>query len=144
LLAQHLGTNRLVGPVHVGLRIRLLGDQPVHDSCALGFFSIINRSNARSGVTLKILEYRFRKDLVLADYGPRPRCLREETRSKPPPATSATRTRSSSVKTRLFMLHPGLGKPREGTDTLLQSPARGNCSARFTEQPATANGLSMS
>src|SRR5579859_7877632 len=67
LLPEHLCADRLVGPVHIGLRIRFLTNQPIHDPGTLGFLRVIDRPHADAGITLEILEYRLREDLVLAD-----------------------------------------------------------------------------
>src|SRR5450756_1978737 len=56
LLSQDLGADRFVGPIDVGLRIALFGDEPVHCSGAFGFLGVVNRPHLDSRLLLEIPE----------------------------------------------------------------------------------------
>jgi hypothetical protein len=46
----------MAGPIDVGLRIALFGDQPVHCSGAFGFLGVVNRPHLDSRLLLEIPE----------------------------------------------------------------------------------------
>src|SRR5580704_14360468 len=66
LLPQHLGPDRLVGPINVRLRIVLLGDEPIHGASTFGLLGVIDGADADPGLLLEILKDRLRKHLVVA------------------------------------------------------------------------------
>jgi hypothetical protein len=54
LLAENVGTNRLVGPVYIGLRVILLSQQAVHDARTLGLLRIENGVDLDARLMLEI------------------------------------------------------------------------------------------
>src|SRR5262249_40112105 len=67
LLPEHVRSHWLIRPVDVGLRILLLSEQPVHHAGALGLLGVEHRVDLDSRVSFKVLQDRFRKNLVFAD-----------------------------------------------------------------------------